>query len=171
MHYVINSINWFSTSEAKIEEIGVQPYLITQFAKEWPTLIGKNWPNRSSFDLNDVTTRYSRVGTMPLFSVSVSVSLTESRYTIYLDEPRLFMPGTLYMGSRTNSALKALETYLRDVAIELGADPAVAAQDATGVVDFQIKLAKIKASQLWNRRLSDRYHPTTLAAIGKNYSY
>ena len=51
------------------------------------------------------------------------------------------MQSEYLLRERNNSALEALETYLRDMAIELGADPTVAQQDAAAVVDLQRELA------------------------------
>ena len=49
---------------------------------------------------------------------------------------------------RNDSTVEALETYLRDMAIELGADPTVAQQDAAAVVDLQRELANVSSHRV-----------------------
>ncbi|GFO20601.1 endothelin-converting enzyme 1 [Plakobranchus ocellatus] len=75
------------------------------------------------------------------------------------------------MRPRNDSVLMALETYLRDVAVELGADHAVAAQDAKDVVDLETEVAKITVPKEEKRDFFKQYNPTTLAEFAKNYSY
>ena len=43
----------------------------------------------------------------------------------------------------------AYEKYLRDMAIELGAEPSVAAKDAATVVDMEIALVKVSGLLLF----------------------
>lgn len=49
-----------------------------------------------------------------------------------------------YSRPRNDSVLAAYETYLNKTAVELGADRAVAEQDARLVVDLEIELSKAR---------------------------
>ena len=70
---------------AKIEEVGVQPYLDTEYAKEWPTLIGQNWPGEATFNLNDVLAKYTKISIEPIFSYAVYADIkNNSRNTLYV---------------------------------------------------------------------------------------
>ncbi|GFO20603.1 endothelin-converting enzyme 1 [Plakobranchus ocellatus] len=71
--YLNNMKNLYKScmDEAKIEEIGIEPYLSTRYAKEWPTLNGRNWTRESSFDLDEVIARYFRIFIHPFFSITV----------------------------------------------------------------------------------------------------
>ncbi|GFO33755.1 endothelin-converting enzyme 1 [Plakobranchus ocellatus] len=127
----------------RIEAIGVEPYLKTSYAKEWPTLIGQNWTGEPQFDLNDVITRYFGVFIDPIVSFSLSLDpMNSSRYAIFLDDPGLFLPRTYFIRPRNDPLLMAYERYLRDTAIYLGAEPDVAAEDAADVLDLEIKLSE-----------------------------
>ncbi|GFO26258.1 endothelin-converting enzyme 1 [Plakobranchus ocellatus] len=156
----------------KIEEIGVEPYLNTSYAKEWPTLIGQNWPGESQFDLNNVTTRYFEVsiGTLYIFYITRNL-IDPSVNAIYLSEADLYLPRSYLIRLRNDSFLMAYERYLREKAIYLGAEPGVAAQDATDVLNLEIELAKIMdpPEEQWDP--FKFYNPTTLAELGTNYSY
>ena len=48
-----------------------------------------------------------------------------------------------YSMPRNGAILMAYEKFLRDMAIELGAEPSVAAKDAATVVDMEIALVKV----------------------------
>ncbi|GFO47314.1 endothelin-converting enzyme 1 [Plakobranchus ocellatus] len=172
--YETNMKNLYKScmDEAKIEEIGIEPYLSTEYAREWPTLIGQNWPGESDFNLDKVITRYFRIFIHPFFSYFMRPGLkNSSTYMIYVDNPHLYLPRENYMQPRNDTVLLALETYLRDLAIELGADHAVAAQDAKDVVNLEIELAKITVPREKTRDFFKQYNPTTLAEFAKNYSY
>ncbi|GFR99126.1 endothelin-converting enzyme homolog [Elysia marginata] len=51
-----------------------------------------------------------------------------------------------YTQERNSTVLTAYETLLREIAIEFGADPSVAAQDAKDFVDLKIEIFKLKTS-------------------------
>ncbi|GFO22719.1 endothelin-converting enzyme 1, partial [Plakobranchus ocellatus] len=158
--------------EEKIEEIGVEPYLKTSYAQEWPTLIGQIWTGESQFVLNDVITRYFGVFIEPIVSFSFGLDpMNSSRYAISLDNPGMSMSRTYFIRPRNDSVLMAYERYLRDTAIYLGAKPDVAAKDAADVLDLEIKLSKITPPAEERRDFFKMYNPTTLAALGTNYSY
>ncbi|GFO06513.1 endothelin-converting enzyme 1 [Plakobranchus ocellatus] len=143
--YVNNMKNLYKSciDNAKIDEIGIEPYLSTKYTREWPTLIGQNWSGASVFNLDKVITRYFRNFIHPFFSYDIKPDMkNSSRYMIYLDNPKLYLLREYYLRPRNDSVLMALETYLRDLAVELGADHAVAAQDAKDVVNLEIELAK-----------------------------
>ncbi|GFO33763.1 endothelin-converting enzyme 1 [Plakobranchus ocellatus] len=172
--YMNNMKNLYKScmDDEKIEEIGVEPYLETSYAKEWPTLIGQNWTGESQFDLNDVIIRYSEVSIQPICSFAFALDLmNSSAYAIYLYDPVLFLPRTYFIRPRNDSVLMAYERYLRDMAIYLGAKPDVAAKDAADVLDLEIKLSKITVPEEERRNNFKMYNPITLAALGTNYSY
>ncbi|GFN96416.1 endothelin-converting enzyme 1 [Plakobranchus ocellatus] len=172
--YAKNMKNLYKScmDEEKIEEIGVEPYLQTSYAKEWPTLIGQNWTGESQFDLDNVITRYFGVSVEPIVSVAIAQDLmNSSRYAIYLYDPDVFFTRVYFMRPRNDSVLMAYERYLRDTAIYLGAKADVAAKDAADVLDLEIRLSKITVPQEQRRNSFKMYNPTTLAALWTNYSY
>ncbi|KAK3802842.1 hypothetical protein RRG08_053993 [Elysia crispata] len=132
---------------AQIEKIGLQPYLDTTFAKEWPTLLGSAWENSMNFDIADLNARYSPEISNPLMRIRIGIGLKRGIFSF--SEIHVFSLGQLhiskehYSKSRNGTILMAYEKYLRDMAIELGAEPSVAAKDAATVVDMEIALVKI----------------------------
>ncbi|RUS78119.1 hypothetical protein EGW08_014127 [Elysia chlorotica] len=64
--------------EGTIERIGLRPYLLSPFAQEWPTLIGRNWSSEATFDLDEVNSAYMGVAIQPLFSISITVDIVNS---------------------------------------------------------------------------------------------
>lgn len=61
-----------------------------------------------------------------------------------MDQPSLGMPSRdYYMSSRNDSFIMAYQTFATDVAILLGADATVAAEEMEEMVDFEIKLANV----------------------------
>ncbi|GFO32245.1 membrane metallo-endopeptidase-like 1 [Plakobranchus ocellatus] len=172
--YVKNMKNLYQScmNKERVEQIGVQPYLNTSYAKEWPTLIGHHWPGESTFDLNDVMTKYFATGVTHIFSFSVKQDFKNtSKHTLNLNAPEFTLARSYLMKPRNDSVVMAYERYLRDLAIELGAGPTEAAQDAADVVDAEIKLAHISPSKEERRNDSNLYNPTTLAELGRNLSY
>ncbi|RUS80695.1 hypothetical protein EGW08_011518 [Elysia chlorotica] len=151
---------------------GLKPYLDSDFAKEYPTLIGQNWTGDATFDLDAVNTKYMGFFVDALFSFKILPGLMDSTtYTLRLVDPNLGLTTKFLLRPRTDSVLLAYEAYLRKLALLLGADPAVAAQDAKDVVDMQIELAKIIVPKEERRDNSKKYNPMTLAEIARNYSF
>ena len=69
----------------QIEAIGLQPYLDTEFAKQWPTLIGQNWSGEATFDLNDVMAEHMPIGVRSIFTFDIMRDLENtSRKTLYV---------------------------------------------------------------------------------------
>ena len=64
-----------------------------------------------------------------------------------VSEPTLLLPKEYYAKPRNDSAIQAVEKFYRDVAIELGANSSVAADDARNVIDFEIELSKVSCCQ------------------------
>ncbi|GFR65460.1 membrane metallo-endopeptidase-like 1 [Elysia marginata] len=104
--YVTNVKNLYQScmDEAKIEDIGLKPFLDTPYAKEWPTLIGQNWTGEAAFDLNNVIIRYMAISVEPIFSYGVSTDIMNPlRNTIWITAPmeerrdyfKLYNPTTL----------------------------------------------------------------------------
>ncbi|GFO22718.1 endothelin-converting enzyme 1 [Plakobranchus ocellatus] len=174
--YMSNMKNLYKScmDDQKIEEIGVEPYLETSFAKEWPTLIGQSWTGESQFDLNDVIIRYNDEIIYSNDSKYFKKHLTLSAFNFCstkLYDPRLFLPRTYFIRPRNDSVLMAYERYLRDTAFYLGAKSDVAAKDAADVFDVEIKLSKITVPEEERRSNFKMYNPMTLAVLGTNYSY
>ena len=48
-----------------------------------------------------------------------------------------------FLKGRNNTMLLAYEKMVKEIAVALGADPAVAEQDAKELVDFEIELANV----------------------------
>ncbi|RUS76024.1 hypothetical protein EGW08_016229, partial [Elysia chlorotica] len=172
--YIINAKNYYQSCMdlEKMEEIGLQPYLDTPQAKEFPTLLGRNWTGEASFDLDDVNERYMAASVDPLFSYSVSTDImNSSRRVITLVDPHLSLSREYLLRPRNDTVLQAFEKRLKDVAVALGADENVAAEDASDVLDLEIQLANITTPQEQRRDFSKMYNPTTLGALRQNYSY
>ncbi|GFO36800.1 LOW QUALITY PROTEIN: membrane metallo-endopeptidase-like 1 protein [Plakobranchus ocellatus] len=170
--YLKNMRNLYKScmDERIVEEIGVGPYLQTPYAKEWPTLMGRNWSAESNFDLNAVITRYAGVNVLPIFSLGViNIPVNPATSAIHLSGPPSEFQRRYTLHLRNDPEVVAYETYLRDVAIELGADPAVAAQDATGVVDLEFRMTKIFVDATKKKGVNSIF-PTTLKKLGKHLS-
>ncbi|GFR86813.1 hypothetical protein ElyMa_002476900 [Elysia marginata] len=78
-------------------------------------------------------------------SAKESLSCEKSIYSLHqMVEP--IVPISIYYDftqERDSTVLAVYETLLREMAIELGADPSVAAQDAKDFVDLKIELSKL----------------------------
>ncbi|KAK3734558.1 hypothetical protein RRG08_003466 [Elysia crispata] len=155
---------------AQREKIGLQPYLDTTFAKEWPTLLGSAWKNSTNFDIADLNARYSPVIANPLLNIWVQTNAkNNSIYQISVSGR-----GTsgiqlgYYRRPRNGTILMAYEKYLRDMAIELGAEPSVAAKDASTVVDMEIALVKIYNI---SSNKSENYNEFTLESLPQKFFF
>lgn len=172
--YVVNMKNLYKScmDEESLEEIGTKPYNNTPQYKEWPTLIGEDWPSEETFDLNDVITRYMEVAIEPIFSYDIGPDpMNTSRNIIELAEPGLGLSREFLLLPRNESIVQAYERYYTQVAIALGADALVAHKDAAEFVKLERQFAQIKASRDESKITGDRYNPTTLAELGTTYSY
>ncbi|GFS19123.1 membrane metallo-endopeptidase-like 1 [Elysia marginata] len=132
---------------AQIEKIGLQPFSDSSFAKEWPTLVGSGWKETTDFTVADLNMRYALVLISPLLRITSGTSKTSNRvYRIHVSGAgKLGLPSRTYSSPRNGTVLMAYERYLRDMAIELGAEPSMAAQDAKTVVDMEVELVKVSA--------------------------
>ncbi|KAK3784342.1 hypothetical protein RRG08_017916, partial [Elysia crispata] len=172
--YMINAKNLYKScmDEGKIEEIGVQPFLNTSYAKEWPTLIGENWAGEASFSLDDFNERYMSVSVDPFFSFAVTSDImNSSRHTIWLTDPMLCLSRQYLTRARNDSVLQAYEKYLKDYAVALGAAPRTAARDAAAFLDLEMQLANITVPPEERRDYFKMYNPTRLRDLRQNYSY
>ena len=76
---------YFLMSTDQIEAIGLQPYLDTEFAKQWPTLIGQIWSGEATFDLNDVMAEHMLIGVRSITKFDIMKDVkNSSRKTIYV---------------------------------------------------------------------------------------
>ncbi|RUS88343.1 hypothetical protein EGW08_003914 [Elysia chlorotica] len=172
--YVVNMKNLYKScmDEDKIEDIGLQPFLDSPQAKEWPTLIGRKWPGEVTFDFNDVLRRYMEIAIQPFVSYEIIPDPMNSSWPILvLEEPTLGLSRENLLKDRDSAILQAYETYLREMAEVLGAEASVAAQDAKAQVDLEIEIAKIKATAKERKTLVNMYNPTTLGEIGSKFTY
>ncbi|KAK3788012.1 hypothetical protein RRG08_042300 [Elysia crispata] len=155
---------------AQIEKIGLQPYLDTTFAKEWPTLLGSAWKNSANFDIADLNAKYSPEISNPLFKIWVQTnSKNNSFYQIYVGGlGSVGISKEQYFTPRNGTILMAYEKFLRDMAIELGAEPSVAAKDAATIVNMEIALAKI--NKISTKR-EENYNEFTVKFVAQNFSF
>ena len=79
----------FLVDPAQIEKIGIQPYLNTPLAKEWPTLIGPAWAGAATFNISEVNARYTPIGVEPLIKFTVELDPWDKPF-IRLGVCRLF---------------------------------------------------------------------------------
>ncbi|RUS84769.1 hypothetical protein EGW08_007453 [Elysia chlorotica] len=143
--YIINAKNYYQSCMdlEKIEEIGLQPYLDTPQAKEFPTLLGPNWTGEASFDLDDVNERYMAASIQVLFSYHVSIDIKNpSRHVIALIDPNLSLSRPYLLRPRNHSIIQAWENRYKGVAVALGADEDIAAQDASALRDPHLSLSR-----------------------------
>ncbi|GFN96419.1 endothelin-converting enzyme 1 [Plakobranchus ocellatus] len=172
--YVSNMKRFYKAclDEASIEQIGLRPYLDSPFAQEWPTLIGRNWSQESTFDLNDVNSKYMAYSIQPIFSISIAADIMNStKHALSLGDPRLSLSRKILRKPRNSTEIMAFEHYLVKMAVELGAEPAVAAEDAKAVLDLDCEIAKILVPEEERRNFSKEYNPMTLAALGEKYTF
>ena len=67
-------LQFLSSPTDQIEKIGLRPFLDSAYAKEWPTLIGRDWVETEGFSAADLSVRYARVTTESLFMTTVGRS-------------------------------------------------------------------------------------------------
>ncbi|GFO08137.1 endothelin-converting enzyme 1 [Plakobranchus ocellatus] len=141
----------------QIEKDGLGFYLNSTEAMEWPTLIGQDWCEEN-FDLNDLITKYAGLLFNPLFDIDIlSIYGSPMSYVAVTEIPKQGMAedwlvsalGEVDLGLK--SRFKLYENYLRDIAVELGADPVVAADDAEAVATLIVKIHEIRSSH-WRYR-------------------
>ncbi|KAK3771811.1 hypothetical protein RRG08_066323 [Elysia crispata] len=155
---------------AQIEKIGLQPYLDTTFAKEWPTLLGSAWQNSTNFDIADLNAKYSAVMSNPLILMGSYRNLkNNSNYDIFVGGtgPLGISAGHLTT-PRNGTILMAHEKLLRDMAIELGAEPSVAAKDAATYVDMAVALVKIIHR---TRKFEETVNEFTMETLPENMTF
>ena len=64
-----------------------------------------------------------------------------------MDQPEFGLRGRkYYLVERNDSNLVAYETLMRNIALELGANPSTVNDDIKDVVDFEIQLANVSGS-------------------------
>ncbi|XP_012945910.1 membrane metallo-endopeptidase-like 1 [Aplysia californica] len=156
-----------------IDKRGDQPFKDWLKAKmgDWP-LISSAW-NDATFDLTDVLIRAANKGSRPLIGLVVDQDFKNpSVHILTLGQPSFGMPSRKsYLVPRNDTMLMAYQTFIYNVAETLGfANPDTAQQDVKDIVDFEIKLAQISASQEKRRDAESQYNPMTLAEVHGNYS-
>ncbi|GFO31412.1 endothelin-converting enzyme-like 1, partial [Plakobranchus ocellatus] len=142
----------------ELERINYTPYLSTEYAKEWPTLVGNRWQKSGNFNVAQLVEKYAAVYTTPLFKIeSVVNDKNNSIYfiTIYTTFSST-LPHQYYLGARNGTVLMALEKYYRDMTMELGADPIIAAEDALSSEDGPYNMSR---------------HHFTLGSLYQDYSW
>ncbi|KAK3769242.1 hypothetical protein RRG08_005188 [Elysia crispata] len=151
------------------ERIGLQPFLETKFAEEWPTLKGRAWKETKNFSLEEMVLLYSRFN--PFFNIHV-VEDHENLPHKAIDITPLetgFLDSFQYQRGRHSNLVMAYETKLREMAVELGADPVTAAQDAAAFVDWQAQFFKGKnffLIDIMEFNLSSLYSNSNLSRLG-----
>ncbi|CAG2250687.1 MMEL1 [Mytilus edulis] len=88
-----------------------------------------------------------------------------------IDQADFGMPGRkYYLKERNDTMIMAYETLGKSIAIKLGADPDVAANDMESVVDLEIDLAKITVPEEDRRDNEALYNKMPLHDLPKNFT-
>ncbi|CAG5127100.1 unnamed protein product, partial [Candidula unifasciata] len=155
-----------------IEQVGVGPILNnTDIINNWPTL-NPAW-NESDFDFQLTLARYSLLLVNPLFKFGLYSTYGDfsknklqasRRFLCNINVPPLDLDYRIFQ--QAGPQPKALQTYLTELVVALGAEANVSSQDAKDVVDFQRKQAKV---YLASAVLSSggKFNTTTLSKVGE----
>ena len=71
----------------KMEQVGIQPYLNTPYAKEWPTLNGPG--NITSLNISDLNARYTPLSVFPLLKIGPGQDFADhSKHAVWVGTPQ-----------------------------------------------------------------------------------
>ena len=130
-----------------IEQRGLEPVkAIIERLGGWPLLEGADWAREKDFKWYEQMYRHRDLGFSVdyLYDFSVSTDLKNSSWrTMDLDQPSLGMSREYLMKGLEDSDIQAYFTYMKDVAILLGASQDQAEQQMLEVIKFEIDVANI----------------------------
>ncbi|VDI45273.1 Hypothetical predicted protein [Mytilus galloprovincialis] len=140
----------------------------------WPmigTFHGVKW-NPDNFNLTNLLLgllKYNNRILMDMYAYTDSKN--SSTRILFIDQADFGMPGRkYYLKERNDTMIMAYETLGKSIAIQLGADPDVAANDMERVVDLEIDLAKITVPEEDRRDNEALYNKMPLHDLPKNFT-
>ena len=130
-----------------IEQRGLEPVkAIIERLGDWPLLEGADWAGEKDFKWYEQMYRHRDLGFSVdyLYDFSVSTDLKNSSWrTMDLDQPSLGMSREYLMKGLEDSDIQAYFTYMKDVAMLLGASQDQAEKEMLEVIKFEIDVANI----------------------------
>ena len=130
-----------------IEQRGLEPAkAIIKRLGGWPLLEGADWAGEEGFKWYEQMYRHRELGFSVdyLYDFSVSTDLKNSSWrTMDLDQPSLGMSREYLMKGLEDSDIQAYFTYMKDVAMLLGASQEQAEKEMLEVIKFEIDVANI----------------------------
>ncbi|CAC5418805.1 MMEL1 [Mytilus coruscus] len=140
----------------------------------WPMIgsfYGVEW-NPKNFNLTKLLLgllKYNNRILMDMYAYTDSKN--SSTRILFIDQADFGMPGRkYYLKERNDTMIMAYETLGKSIAIELGADPDVAAKDMEKVVDLEIDLANITVPDEDRRDNEALYNKMPLYDLPKNFT-
>ena len=138
-----------------IEQRGLEPAkAIIKRLGGWPLLEGADWAGEEGFKWYEQMYRHRELGFSVdyLYDFSVSTDLKNSSWrTMDLDQPSLGMSREYLMKGLEDSDIQAYFTYMKDVAMLLGADQDSAEQEMLEVIKLEIDIANISLPRSGNQ--------------------
>lgn len=158
--------------EEKIESLGIQEGLA--FIKElggWPVLGNRPGGQARALGLEDLLIKTGKYLNSPILSIYVYDDSKDVEHNILnVDQPSLGMPDRKYfLNGRNDKTLKAYEKYAVELAIAFGADPTVAQQQMTEMVDFEIAMANLTMPSDQRRNADKLYNKMTIGDLKRRY--
>ena len=130
-----------------IEQRGLEPVMaIIKRLGGWPLLEGAEWTGEKDFKWYEQMYRHRDLGFSVdyLYDFSVSTDLKNSSWrTMDLDQPSLGMSREYLMKGLEDADIQAYFTYMKDVAMLLGASQEQAEEQMLEVIKFEIDVANI----------------------------
>lgn len=149
----------------KIEERGLEP--LKQILRKmggWPLLEGSSWPDEG-FKWYEMIYKFRDQGYSVdyLVDFSVTTDLKNSSWRVLdLDQPGLGMAREYLMKGLEDGDVQAYFTYMKDVALLMGATEETAEQQMLDNIKFEIQLANISLPREKRRDASKLYNPMTI---------
>jgi len=133
----------------------------------WPLLEGASW-DQDSFKWYEMVYKFRDMGYSVDYMVdfSVTTDLKNSSYRILdLDQPGLGMSREYLMKGLEDPDVQAYFTYMKDVALLMGADEAETEKQMLETLKFELELAKISLPREERRDANKLYNPMPISKL------
>jgi len=135
----------------------------------WPLLEGENW-DQEGFRWFNMVYKFREVGFSVdyLVDFSVTADLRNSSWRILdLDQPPLGLSREFLVRGVEDKNVQAYFTFMKDVAILLGADKDEAEDQMKKVLEFEIQVANISLPREQRRDARALYNPMTISQLSQ----
>jgi len=157
-------------NKEKIEERGFTPVLsVLKRMGGWPLLEGTDW-DQDGFKWYEMVYKFRDVGYSVdyLVDFSVTTDLKNSSWrTLDLDQPGLGMSREYLMKGLEDDDVQAYFTYMKDVAMLLGADETETDKQMLDTIKFEMELAKISLPREERRDATKLYNPMPISQLAE----